>query len=460
MDLSHSLRVRPHDVVAFVGAGGKTTTLFRLADELAAQGKRVVATTTTRLGAEQTRLASRPGHPFSPLLIQLTPGGAQGEVLARVRDALAARRSLLIVGDDVGDTKVAGVPPAFVDELAARDDLDAVIYEADGARMLPFKAPAEHEPVLAASTTLLVPVVGITAVGAPLDDAHVHRAEIVARLAAARLGDPVTPTIIARVIAHPEGGLKSKPRDARAIALVNQVADETQLDAARALARQLLGYQEFDAAALGAVRDADPIRETQRRVAAILLAAGGGTRMPGRIKQLLPWRGKTLIENAIGIAASSRVAETLVVLGAHADEIRAAIRGAPARVVLNRDWETGHASSIRAGLGALGRETDAAIFVNVDQPFLTADVIDRLVQRYYETAAPIVVPVYAGARGSPVLFDRVHFGALANLQGEQGGRELLSQYRDQIAFVEFADARLALDLDTPEEYARLVDLLR
>ena len=446
MQLEQSFRVRDHDVIAFVGAGGKTTAMFRLADELAAQGRHVVVTTTTRLFAAQVdALGTAP----------LRYDGSAGFV-ARVRAALANQPKILIVGEDVADDKVAGVPPAFIDELAALDAADVVLYEADGARMLPFKAPAAHEPVLADSTTLLVLVVGITAIGAPLDDAHVHRAETVARLAGARLGDSVTPTIAARVIAHPEGGLKARPRGARVSVLVNQVETEAQLDAARQTARWLLGYNEISAVALGAVQHAHPIREAHRRVAAIVLAAGEGTRMQGRVKQLLPWRGKTLVENAIGVAAASRAAETLVVLGARAAEIRAVIQDAPARVVLNRDWETGHASSLRAGLDALSRETDAAIFVNADQPFLTTDVIDRVVQRYYETGASIVVPLYAGKRGSPVLFDRVHFDELKSLRGEQGGRELLAKHREQIQFVGFADARMALDVDTPEEYESIV----
>ena len=447
MQLEQSFRVRDHDVIAFVGAGGKTTAMFRLADELVAQGKRVVVTTTTRLFAAQVAETQDAAS--------LRYDGS-ADFLARVRAALATQRKVLIVGDQVADDKVAGVPSAFIDELAAQNVADAVLYEADGARMLPFKAPAAHEPVVADSTTLLVPVIGVIALGAPLDDAHVHRAEIVAHIAGARLGDIVTPTIAARVIAHPAGGLKAKPRGARVIVLVNQVENESQLDAARQMARWLLGYNEIGAVALGAAQRADPIRETHRRVAAIVLAAGEGTRMQGRVKQLLPWRGKTLVENAIDIAASSRAAETLVVLGANAAQIRAAIQGAPARVVLNPDWETGHASSIRAGLNALSREIDAAIFVNADQPFLSTDVIDHVVQRYYETGARIVAPRYAGKRGSPVLFDRVHFDELMSLQGEQGGRELLSKYREQIQFVDFEDARLALDIDTPEEYERIV----
>lgn len=403
-------------------------------------------TTTTHLALAQAQV---PGS------VLLRYDGSH-DFIERVRAAQASQRLVLIVGENVEEDKVAGVPPAFVDQLATLDAVDVVLYEADGARMLPFKAPAAHEPALADSTTLLVSVIGITAIGAPLEPALVHRAEIVARLAGAKLGDRVTPMIAARVIAHREGGLKGKPHAARMITLVNQVENDAQLEAARAMARLLLKYSEIDAVAIGAVRNLDPIRETHRRVAAVVLAAGSGTRMQGRIKQLLPWQGKTLIENAISIATSTHAAETLVVLGANAAEIRAAIHPAPARVLLNREWETGHASSIRIGLNALGRETAAAIFVNADQPFLAAAVIDRIIQQYYETGARIVVPLFAGKRGSPVLFDRVHFAELKSLQGEEGGRELLMKYRSEIQSVAFADARLALDLDTPEEYEHAV----
>lgn len=426
MQLSQAFRLRAKEVVAFVGGGGKTTAMFRLADELVAQGKRVITTTTTHL------------------LTPLPQKGGRGEA-----------PHILIVGEEVEGGRVAGIPPTLVDELSTRKDVDAVIVEADGARRLPFKAPAAHEPVIPDSTTLLVPVVGITALGAPLDDAHVHRAEIIARLAGARLGEPITPTLMARVLAHAEGGLKNKPRAARAIALVNQVESDAPLDSARTLARLLLGYAEIDAVAIGAVRLVEnPIRETHRRIAAIVLAAGGATRMEGRVKQLLPWRGKTLIENAIEIATQSSVTETLVVLGAHAEAIRAVVREMPARIVLNREWEEGHASSIRAGLRALSPNVAAAIFVNADQPWLTASVLDAILQRYRETDAPIVVPFYAGKRGSPVLFDRAHFDKLLTLHGEQGGRELLGKYR--VASVEFADARAGLDVDTWEDYRAIV----
>jgi molybdenum cofactor cytidylyltransferase len=377
------------------------------------------------------------------------------DFLVRVQAALAQQTRGLIVGADVAGDKIAGVPPELIDDLAALENVDAVIDEADGARGLPFKAPAAYEPVIASSTTLLVPMLGIAALGAPLDDAHVHRAAIVARLAEASIGDLVTPRVVARVLTHPEGGLKGKPRGARVITLVNQVETGAQADVARAVARLLLDHAGMDAVAIGAVGNAqNPVRETHRRAAAIVLAAGAGVRMEGHVKQLLPWRGKTLIENAIDLAMQSHAHETVVVLGAHADEIQPIVAKTGARSVVNPDWASGQATSIRAGLRALAPEIAAAVFVNADQPFLTHAVVDALIQRYRETDAPIIASVFAGVRGSPVLFDRAHFAGLDMLRGEQGGRALLTKY--PVAWVEFDDARLGVDVDTWDEYEHVV----
>lgn len=445
MQITQSLRLQSPEVIAFVGAGGKSTTLFRLADEFAARGQRVIVTTTTQFGKDQVFVGAIHESP-----LRYEPSS---QFLARVHATLQEHSRVLIIGADVAENKVAGVPPEFIDQLAALEQVDAILYEADGARRLPFKAPAAHEPVIAPSTTLLVPVVGANVFARPLDDSNVQRAELVAQLAGARIGEPVTPGLITRVLAHSNGGLKNKPPRARVIALVNQVETDSHLRAARELAQRLLAYREIGAVAIGATQTGNPIRETHRRVAAIILAAGASARMGGRIKQLLPWRGKTLVENAIASAAPANVTETLVVLGAHAEMIRPLVEKSPARVVLNRNWEGGQATSIRAGLNALASEIDAAIFINADQPWLTRDVVDAIAQRYRETDAAMIAAEYAGRRGSPVLFDRKYFGELANLEGERGGRELLAKYH--VERVEFADARLGIDVDTLDEYEKL-----
>ena len=125
MQLNQSLRVQPKDVIAFTGGGGKTTALFRLADEIAASGQRVVTTTTTRLAIAQVQRRAVP----RPCDMRIHPISSRG-----FASAAAARNPVLIVGEDVEEEKVGGVPPAFIDQLAALDFVDVILYEADGAR--------------------------------------------------------------------------------------------------------------------------------------------------------------------------------------------------------------------------------------------------------------------------------------------------------------------------------------
>jgi molybdenum cofactor cytidylyltransferase len=442
MLFSHALRVQPRDVISFVGGGGKSMAMFRLADELVAQGKHVVTTTTTRLYAAQAQRDA--------VLLQYD---LTSDLVSLVGEALGAHSHVIIVGDQVEEDKVAGVPPTLIDNLIGLGGLDAVLVEADGARRRPLKAPAIHEPVVPHVTTVLVPVVGVMALGAPLDEEHVHRPELVARITGSRIGQVVTPLIVARLMSHAEGGLKGKPAAARAVVLINQVDDEIRLAAAHETARLLLGYREIDSVAIGAAQDSSPIREVYRRVAAIVLAAGAGTRMGNRVKQLLPWRGGTLIENAVQVAIGANVNSTVVVLGARAEEIRAVISRQPARVVINADWEEGHSTSIREGLRALSPEFSAAIFMNADQPQLTPPILNAIIQRYRETGALIVAARYRGKRGSPVLFDRAYFAELSGLRGEEGGREVLS--RHPVEYVDFDEEEPGFDVDTPEDYAQI-----
>lgn len=428
-------------VVSFVGGGGKSIAMFRLAAELAGQGQRVVMTTTTHLSTSQLQTQRA-----------VLRYDGTSDFPARVVAALAADSPICVVGQDAAAGRVAGIPPAVVDAIARGDSTAVVLVEADGARLRPFKAPAAHEPVLPASTTVLVPVAGITAVGTTLDAGHVHRPEIVARLANAAQGQAVTTLMMARVLTHSEGGLKGRRSGARVVVLLNQVETEAHLNAARTLARLLLLHPAVEGVALATARDAArPVRETRRRVGAIVLAAGAGTRMGDRVKQLLPWAGKTLVENAVDVALHSAVDEKIVVLGAHADEIRPVLGALPVRVVTNPQWVEGHSTSIRLGLRVLSPSMDAAIFINADQPFLTPEIVNAIIQRYAETDATIVAPVYAGKRGSPVLFRRTHFDEFQRLRGEEGGREVL--VRHPVEVVSFPSAEPGIDVDTPEDYA-------
>jgi molybdenum cofactor cytidylyltransferase len=346
MHLSRGFRIRFHDTIALVGAGGKTTLMFRLATELALAGRRVVTTMTTKIFAGQ--MAQAPG---------CLTFYDEDVLLAQLPQALADHGHVLVVGGAAAEPyKVQGLDPALVDRIAGQLYVDAVIVEADGSRRLPFKAPARHEPVIPASATLVVPVVGLDVLGRPLAAEHVHRPELVAELAGASFGDPVTPAVIATVLAHPQGGAKGVPSTARLVPFLNKVEDEATLATAREIARWLLVSPRVDSVLIGAAGADEPVREVWGRVGAVVLAAGEARRF-GALKQVIPWRGIPLVAHVAGqTLACPDVDRVAVTVGAGAERVTAALAGQDVLLVPVPDWAEGQSRCVKAGLAAIAAE--------------------------------------------------------------------------------------------------------
>ncbi len=196
-----------------------------------------------------------------------------------------------------------------------------------------------------------------------------------------------------------------------------------------------------------------------RWVSGVLLAAGESTRMDaGQVKQLLPFAGQPLVRRLAGAALASRLSELIVVVGFAADRVRRAVAGLDVRVVENPDYRDGQSTSVKVGLAAVDPAADAAMFLPVDQPFLSSELIDRLITAYGATGGPIVLPAYGDRRGAPVLFDRSLFPELARISGDEGGRQLVRRYPDRVVTVLLESPDPLLDIDTTEEYSRLLDL--
>jgi molybdenum cofactor cytidylyltransferase len=244
ISLAEALQIIRGDVVSFVGGGGKTTSMLRLARELSSRGWRVVATTSTHIAEEQIGLFPVHAHPENM------------EVLSSCLDRYG---QCLLVGRPDGRGSVIRLAPDIIIALRSRADVDCILIEADGSKSRPFKAPAAHEPVVPETTTLLVPVAGMDCLGRPLDEKSVHRPEIVARLAGCRLGRIITPETVARTLAHPEGGAKNLPAGARLIPLLNK-ADTCSIRALRETARGLLQFPNVDAVVAASVDRDPPVR--------------------------------------------------------------------------------------------------------------------------------------------------------------------------------------------------------
>ncbi|HEV2343847.1 MAG TPA: nucleotidyltransferase family protein [Actinocrinis sp.] len=187
-------------------------------------------------------------------------------------------------------------------------------------------------------------------------------------------------------------------------------------------------------------------------VAAVILAAGAGTRMGGP-KALLEFEGRLLVERAVETALRGGCADVIVVIGASADEVRQRADLRRARIVVNGDWATGMGSSLRAGLGELtpDRQVDAALVLLVDQPFVGPQAVHAVLASW-RGGARLAAASYGGRRGHPVLFGHEHWaGAARRAKGDSGARSLLAEHAADLVLVPcdaFADPH---DLDTPAD---------
>ncbi len=190
-------------------------------------------------------------------------------------------------------------------------------------------------------------------------------------------------------------------------------------------------------------------------IATIVLAAGGSTRLGGQPKQLLMHNGQPLIRHISHAALSLEAGPVVVVLGANEKQIRPELADLPITVAANPDWHEGLASSIRAGLQLFSDESiEAFLIVLTDQPHITTDLLQQLINTRQHTGKGIVACRYgeSGNLGVPALFDIGYKTPFLALSGDIGARKLLQQHTDDCADIAFPLA--AVDLDTWQDVAR------
>ncbi|MEM6527129.1 MAG: selenium cofactor biosynthesis protein YqeC, partial [Chloroflexota bacterium] len=325
MKLHHAFNIQRGDVVAFVGAGGKTSAMIALGHELADMGWRVLATTTTKIGRGQ---------------LDLMPGLCHADTtVENISEALNGYH-FVFLHTEIGAEKVRGASLERISELMDTVDSDVLLIEADGARGRLMKAPYAHEPVIPPETTLVVPVVALDVLGKPLDEEHVYNAQAIDNRYGFGMGNRIKSPWVAQVLRDEELSLRGAPERARLIALINQVPESGYLRGRARLIAQLAlrdpsentgrrrrktAECRLNGVALASVRTLDPVHEVQRPVGAIVLAAGMSTRM-GQMKVLLPWADdRTIIEHIVHQLNLARVDHIAVVTGNRADEVKALV---------------------------------------------------------------------------------------------------------------------------------------
>ncbi len=187
-------------------------------------------------------------------------------------------------------------------------------------------------------------------------------------------------------------------------------------------------------------------------IATIILAAGGSSRL-GQPKQLIQSNGETLVRRMAQQALALRAGPVVVVLGANQDRIMKELTGLAITTVVNPTWAEGMASSLRTGLRALDTEsTEAFLVVLTDQPYVTADLLQQLIDTRQSTGRGIIASRYAepdGILGVPALFDNHYRREFLNLTGDTGARKLIQQYASDSTGIHFPLA--GIDLDTPAD---------
>ena len=225
MKLYLALGIASGDVAAFVGAGGKSSAMLTVADELAQAGMNVLVAPTTKMLVSE---AQRVGP--------LVTSEDAGERRMKAKEALSNAASGVVVGSGLlSKSRVGGVEPADISSLAPLADV--VLVEADGSRRRPIKGTADHEPVLPNAATLVVAVGSIRAFGAPVDQENVHRPELFSRLTGVGAGQSITARAFAQAIA--KGSLRNVPDNARTAALITGVKPGKSMADASVITREL-----------------------------------------------------------------------------------------------------------------------------------------------------------------------------------------------------------------------------
>jgi molybdenum cofactor cytidylyltransferase len=184
---------------------------------------------------------------------------------------------------------------------------------------------------------------------------------------------------------------------------------------------------------------------------AIILAAGQSKRM-GKPKPLLRFNDTTFLEHIISVLKASDLDGITVVLGAGAQIIKESVDLSGTNIVINKDYSKGQLSSLIAAIEQCPKETQAILLCLVDNPFVTKEVINKIVHTFKETNRPIIVPVFNKERGHPTLFSKSLFDELLNAPKDKGARHVLYSNENKVLELEVSERGILMGINTEDDY--------
>lgn len=250
--LTEALGIKTREMISLVGAGGKTTLMFRLAKELFLNGKKVVTTTTTKI------LEPTPGETGS---LFIDPD--EEKIKDFVWRHLDQYHHITIALERLGSGKLKGISPNLVKGLWSSHGIDTIIIEADGAAGRPVKAPRENEPVIPTNTTLVVAILGVDGMEMELNEENVFQPERVSKITGIPIGERLTDEAMAILMTHPEGIFKGTPSSSRVIAFLNKVDIPNGVVKAKSIGQKIFEkkHRQIERIVLGQLKNEPPVAE-------------------------------------------------------------------------------------------------------------------------------------------------------------------------------------------------------